>query len=650
MPDVNADERRRVGVHGRRLVDRVGVEQRGERRRRATGRAGGRRRRPTSQRGLGWRSSSASYDRQVIDVPEAVGGDDDGGLGGVEDVRRPPWRRRSARPAPRPRRGRRPPRTRCRPPPSSAAGTRRRRRRRHPVAQRSRRATGRRGRRRRTCPTTGAPSTARGTSSTAMAPEPAGRPSRRAAPSSTSPRRGSAAPESLGDGPQRPLGPVPCGRAGPCAPRLMCLHDVAMALPLMENFMAPSAHRCAPRSHGFHPLRVARVVTETADASSFVLDVPDELRAAFAYEPGQFCTFRVDVDGAAATSAATRCRRRRASTTTAGHGEARARRAGVELDARPPARGRRGRRHAARRASSSSPARATSSPSPAGAASRRCSRSSRRRWQRPPDRCGCSYANRDRDSVIFGAEIDELAHDHGRPLRRRAPPRRGARLRRRCRGPAFGGGDADDAEYYICGPAPFMDIVEQTLLAEGVDATSHPHRAVHAARTSRCADRPRPTPANGTTCHDRARRPHGRAPTTGPARRSCRPPGSSACHRRSRASRAAARRAWRGILEGAASMHVNNALTRRRGRGRVGAHLPVGAHDADGPRRLRLRLRIDPSRRATAGLAPAVAASRPSRSCLPLRLARCRRAHCRQSHENAWLNRHRVVGGEVCVD
>ena len=49
--------------------------------------------------------------------------------------------------------------------------------------------------------------------------------------------------------------------------------------------------------HGFHALRVAKVVRETADASSFVLEPPDDLRSAFAYEAGQFCTFRVWVDG-----------------------------------------------------------------------------------------------------------------------------------------------------------------------------------------------------------------------------------------------------------------------------------------------------------------------------------------------------------------
>lgn len=48
---------------------------------------------------------------------------------------------------------------------------------------------------------------------------------------------------------------------------------------------------------GFHPLRVARVVAETDDARSFVLDVPPSLADTYAYRSGQFCTFRFAVDG-----------------------------------------------------------------------------------------------------------------------------------------------------------------------------------------------------------------------------------------------------------------------------------------------------------------------------------------------------------------
>ena len=47
--------------------------------------------------------------------------------------------------------------------------------------------------------------------------------------------------------------------------------------------------------HGFHPLRVARVVPETHDSASLVFDVPPDLVDAFRYRAGQFCTFRVPV-------------------------------------------------------------------------------------------------------------------------------------------------------------------------------------------------------------------------------------------------------------------------------------------------------------------------------------------------------------------
>lgn len=51
------------------------------------------------------------------------------------------------------------------------------------------------------------------------------------------------------------------------------------------------------RAHGFHPLSVKRVVRETRDASSFVLAVPEELGSTFSYLPGQFCTFRIEIEG-----------------------------------------------------------------------------------------------------------------------------------------------------------------------------------------------------------------------------------------------------------------------------------------------------------------------------------------------------------------
>lgn len=43
----------------------------------------------------------------------------------------------------------------------------------------------------------------------------------------------------------------------------------------------------------FHTLTVTEVVEETADSRSFVFDIPEPLRSAYAYQPGQFLTFEV---------------------------------------------------------------------------------------------------------------------------------------------------------------------------------------------------------------------------------------------------------------------------------------------------------------------------------------------------------------------
>lgn len=52
-----------------------------------------------------------------------------------------------------------------------------------------------------------------------------------------------------------------------------------------------------PRAVETYELRIARVVQETPDARSFVLDVPEALRERFAYRAGQFLTFRVPFQG-----------------------------------------------------------------------------------------------------------------------------------------------------------------------------------------------------------------------------------------------------------------------------------------------------------------------------------------------------------------
>jgi ferredoxin len=77
------------------------------------------------------------------------------------------------------------------------------------------------------------------------------------------------------------------------------------------------------------------------------------------------------------------------------------------------------------------------------------------------------YANRDERSVIFRAELDALAEQHGERLEvaHHLDTESGFVHAGAVR--AFTGPDLD-ADFYICGPAPFMDVVEDALAELGV--------------------------------------------------------------------------------------------------------------------------------------------------------------------------------------
>ena len=47
----------------------------------------------------------------------------------------------------------------------------------------------------------------------------------------------------------------------------------------------------------FHPLKVAEVVAETAEAYSIRFEIPPELRDAFAFKAGQHLTLRAPIHG-----------------------------------------------------------------------------------------------------------------------------------------------------------------------------------------------------------------------------------------------------------------------------------------------------------------------------------------------------------------
>jgi len=50
-------------------------------------------------------------------------------------------------------------------------------------------------------------------------------------------------------------------------------------------------------SEGFYNLKVNRVVQETADASTFYFEIPENLKDTFAYKAGQYLTFEAEING-----------------------------------------------------------------------------------------------------------------------------------------------------------------------------------------------------------------------------------------------------------------------------------------------------------------------------------------------------------------
>ena len=170
------------------------------------------------------------------------------------------------------------------------------------------------------------------------------------------------------------------------------------------------------------------------------------------------------------------------------------------------------------------------------------------------------YANRDQDAVIFRSELDAL--------RAAATPTASTLAHHLDVDRGFVGPDdvrrfaetARDAEFYVCGPGPFMDVVERTLL----DARRRRRSASTSSGsppTSGCR-RPRPgDEAAGTTqvtieLDGRTESTEHRPGTT--ILQTARQMGLSppfSCEAGSCATCMAR------LVEGTATMHVNNALT-----------------------------------------------------------------------------------------
>lgn len=212
------------------------------------------------------------------------------------------------------------------------------------------------------------------------------------------------------------------------------------------------------RDHGFHPVRITRVIQETADARTYVLDAP------FSYQAGQFLTFKLcdtlrsysmssspDTD----TELMTTVKRVPGGLVSNWMHDHLAPGDLVEVTA--PA-------GVFRLRESTAPLVAFSGGSgitPILSLVKSALATTERRVR-------LLTADRDADSVMFRSTLAELAERHpgrfevGHHLDTATGLVNDTEVRR------FVAGDRD-ADFYICGPTPFMDLVEQTLPTLGVE-------------------------------------------------------------------------------------------------------------------------------------------------------------------------------------
>ncbi len=221
------------------------------------------------------------------------------------------------------------------------------------------------------------------------------------------------------------------------------------------------------RDHGFHSLSIARVVRETPDASSFVLDVPEDLRPAFAYEAGQFCTFRVRVgddtllrcysmSSAPGIDPELQVTVKRTPGGLVSNWMNDQLRTGDVVEVTRPA-----------GVFCLAPGEGDIVAFSAGSGITPVHSLVKTVLARGNRRVRLLYANRDREAVIFASEIDALEAGHpGRfVVAHHLDAERGLLQPEAVRDFAR---TAGDSEFYICGPAAFMEVVEQELSAIGV--------------------------------------------------------------------------------------------------------------------------------------------------------------------------------------
>ncbi|MEZ4376411.1 MAG: ferredoxin--NADP reductase [Polyangiaceae bacterium] len=220
-------------------------------------------------------------------------------------------------------------------------------------------------------------------------------------------------------------------------------------------------------SKAYHDLRVARVIPETSDSCSVVVDIPARLARQFAYQAGQFLTFKVEHSGRVLT----RCYSLSSSPDTDSELRVTIKRVadgrvsnwfndsvqvGDTLRVLPPA----GRFTLRDRETPLLLFAGGSGVTPVLSILKTALATTARRVR-------LIYANRDVDSIIFKAELEALQATHAArfELLHHLDAERGFLQASDVQTQVAGWLDAD---CYVCGPSAFMDLVEHTLLSASV--------------------------------------------------------------------------------------------------------------------------------------------------------------------------------------
>src|SRR5262249_15617496 len=217
----------------------------------------------------------------------------------------------------------------------------------------------------------------------------------------------------------------------------------------------------------YHALAVAEVIDETADTRSFVLEIPAALEKTFAYAAGQFCTFRASLGG----ESVVRCYSMSSSPDAGDPYTVTVKRVsggkmsnwmndalvpGDAIEVMPP--------------SGRFVLRATEVPIVAfagGSGITPVLSILKTALVTTGRELALVYANRDPGSIIFAGELERLRASSGGRLsvHHHLDSERGLLDAAAC---AALVGNCAHADFYMCGPGPYMEVVESGLGRRGV--------------------------------------------------------------------------------------------------------------------------------------------------------------------------------------